>query len=629
MRVVSSRHRWRTAIAVAGAAMSLLLAPVGARVAQADPGDWTLSKTANPTTFSTAGQVINYTYVITNVRGQDGHITSFIDDRATVANCPPGTPVPPAGRTCSGTYTTTAADVAAGSVTNHATVSGDPCNDGCSVTATAQATITFRAPPALNGSITIVKTASGGDNTFNFTSTIPGAASFTLTTAGGNASRVFSNLTAGTYTVSEAGLPLNWRLSTLTCTGDTGGAPTTTNLAGRTASIGLDGGEAIICTFGNVFDFNQQRLLTQDIISQFLSHRVRLLIDDEPDRARFLRRIPGSLWGEDDGANGSTTASTPLSFSGASGPFSSQMSFSTSTSRIAQAHQDVAAASEPGSALAYALPVKAPERRPAPASGWDVWVETHVSAFNANAGGFDSRGNFAIAYVGADYLVNPWLLVGALAQFDWAGERLQTVAFAPTSTASGQGAMAGPYVGARITPNLFIDARAAWGVSDNRVTPFGTFTDSFTTDRWLASANLTGNWRFGNFRVTPTAGVSYIQETQHNYTDSMGVPIPAQTVALGRFSIGPEFAYRIIQPNGFIFEPMVSIKGNWDFQRPDARSVDGIIVAGDELHAKVQAGVLARAPNGVSVRTVFSYDGIGSGSFHELGGQVWVSVPLQ
>ena len=86
----------------------------------------TLVKTANPTSFTAAGQVIAYTYVATN----SGNVTlaspyGVADDRSTDEHCPanPATLAPGATLTCSATYTVTAGDVAAGSVTNRATAS--------------------------------------------------------------------------------------------------------------------------------------------------------------------------------------------------------------------------------------------------------------------------------------------------------------------------------------------------------------------------------------------------------------------------------------------------------------------------------------------------------------------------
>jgi hypothetical protein len=579
---------------------------------------WTMSKSANPTTYAAAGQVISYTYTITNVFGGTGHITSLIDDRATITDCPSGTVVPPGGITCHGTYTTTAADVAAGSITNTATLNGDACNDGCLViNLTASATVTFAPPPT--GSITIVKVA-GGVGTFNFTSTLPGAPNFTLSTGGGSASRSFTNLTPGTYTVSEVNLPLHWELANLTCVGDTGGTPTTVNLSARSASIGLDGGEAITCTFTNVFQFDQHIQQTQAAIQTFLTHRIELLADQGPDRARFIRRLSGALWGDAGDGGGAAPPSMPLSFTGTTDDPASQLSFSTSLSQIAAYAARNKEADPP---LIGKMPVKAKPYEAAPS--FDLWVEAHFNEYVANAGPLDSRGKFNIVYLGADYLFMRSVLVGFLVQYDWSSESSAL----PASAADGQGWMAGPYVSARLAPNLFFDARAAWGTSSNSINPFGLYTDRFATDRWLVQANLTGNWLMGNFRITPSAGLTFVSEKQLDYTDALGVNIPEQTVSLGRFAFGPEFGYRFTGANGIVYEPMVSIKGLWDFVRPNAVSVGGILVGDEPLHAMAEAGFSARATNGVAVRLVGQYDGIGSDSFHSYGGQVWLNVPLR
>jgi hypothetical protein len=42
-----------------------------------------------------------------------------------------------------------------------------------------------------------------------------------------------------------------------------------------------------------------------------------------------------------------------------------------------------------------------------------------------------------------------------------------------------------------LSPNLYFDARAAWGQSDNSIDPLGVYTDNFSTDRSLVSAKLT------------------------------------------------------------------------------------------------------------------------------------------
>ena len=188
--------------------------------------------------------------------------------------------------------------------------------------------------------------------------------------------------------------------------------------------------------------------------------------------------------------------------------------------------------------------------------------------------------------------------------------------------------MAGPYVSVRLTPNMFFDARAAWGLSTNDVNPFGFYTDNFSTNRWLAHAKLTGNWHWEEYRLTPSIALDYIQEHQRDYTDSLGVAISSRPLSLGRLSFGPEIARRFIGADGSTYEPLVALIGQWDFVRPEVAAIDGLPVAADAFHAQVQAGLLARRPNGLSLRIVGTYDGIGDSSLHAYGAQIWLNLPF-
>ena len=100
------------------------------------PAGLSLAKSGNPTYFTAAGQVVTYTYTLTNT----GQVSlqapyTITDDKgaAMTIDCGSATSplTPGASTTCTGTYTTTAADVTAGLVTNTAsvvatTVIGDP-----------------------------------------------------------------------------------------------------------------------------------------------------------------------------------------------------------------------------------------------------------------------------------------------------------------------------------------------------------------------------------------------------------------------------------------------------------------------------------------------------------------------
>ena len=113
----------------------------------------TLAKSADPTTYTVAGDVITYSYLLTN----SGNVTlagpfTVTDDKASVT-CPTTvTLAVGASITCTATYTITGADVTAGSVTNTATAASEDettsNEDGATVTLAAAPTPTPTASPA-------------------------------------------------------------------------------------------------------------------------------------------------------------------------------------------------------------------------------------------------------------------------------------------------------------------------------------------------------------------------------------------------------------------------------------------------------------------------------------------------
>ncbi|MBK9090529.1 MAG: IPTL-CTERM sorting domain-containing protein [Holophagales bacterium] len=99
------------------------------------------------------------------------------------------------------------------------------------------------------GSVTIVKQTipqDAGGQTFAFAG---GLGAFSLT---GGQSRTIPNLGPGTYAVTEGALPPGWHLTAITCVDPDGGS--TFNLPTSTASIEVDAGERVTCTFLNTLD---------------------------------------------------------------------------------------------------------------------------------------------------------------------------------------------------------------------------------------------------------------------------------------------------------------------------------------------------------------------------------------
>ncbi len=111
--------------------------------------------------------------------------------------------------------------------------------------AAASATLTVTCP---TGTIVINKATVGGDDTFTFTGSAGLPGNFTITTTSGAGTQTFSNLTTpGTYTVTESAPPAGWSFTSLTCTDPTNN----TTISGSTATIVLDPGETVTCTFTN------------------------------------------------------------------------------------------------------------------------------------------------------------------------------------------------------------------------------------------------------------------------------------------------------------------------------------------------------------------------------------------
>ncbi len=117
-----------------------------------------LDKTANVSIYGFVGQVINYSFLVTNTGSAtlNGPVV-IADDRSSDESCPALSTIgdfdnffdPGESITCSATYTITAADVSAGSVTNIATASA-----GGATSPSDTVTITYE-PPVLNVTKTV------------------------------------------------------------------------------------------------------------------------------------------------------------------------------------------------------------------------------------------------------------------------------------------------------------------------------------------------------------------------------------------------------------------------------------------------------------------------------------------
>ncbi len=253
----------------------------------------------------------------------------------------------------------------------------------------------------------------------------------------------------------------------------------------------------------------------------------------------------------------------------------------------------------------------------------DAWVKaTYAQIDNETA-----SSSLGLVYAGADALVQPGLVLGLMGQLDLMDETDEHESFA----ASGTGWMAGPYLVAELESGVIVDARVAWGQSENDIRPFDTYADTFDTERWLLASKLTGATTLGDFDLAPELGLIYYEETQLRYVDSNGLTIPSHDVALGRLTLNPNFSRRIVHEDGSSFTFNGTVKGIWDFDAADLIDLEsGIDAARDaDLRARTEAGFAYNLMNGISLRAEGFYDGIGVKDYDAYGGTVSISIPLE
>ncbi|MCP5074556.1 MAG: autotransporter outer membrane beta-barrel domain-containing protein [Rhodobacteraceae bacterium] len=585
------------------------------------------SKSFAPTSI-VEGAVSTHTYTIDNSAiGLDVTGLNFNDD------LPPNLTVaatPNASTTCGAGVVTAASGATVIDLAGGTVLAGATCEVSVDVTApskgnyknaggrlkhslgnsgSASATLNVTKPAAGPASatgpisqITIVQNTDQ-DAAFSFSSS-ESSLNFYITTAGGSGRKGPMALDPGTYNVAQS-LPAGASNSSVSCND----ANSSGNPLDGSLTVRLEASESVVCTF--ISSSHEQG--TIDTVNRFLTKRADLLLSNQPSSARRLNRLKQGGAGTDfvSFTRGDLPALMPFTFDPLSiGTGNYSIKTSLAQSRRAIASLELANA-EPGTTLAVNR------------SDFDVWFEASYNKFSASQG---SEGKFLIGYLGADYLVNPDLLVGALIQFDDMTDRSSTL----STTVTGHGWMVGPYVTTRLGPNLYFDGRFAIGKSNNRIRPTNTYTDSFKTSRWLVDASLTGEFERGAWMFRPNARFSYVQEEQKAYTDSLAGFIPSQTVSLGQFRFGPNISGHFVGGNGTIFEPHFTIDAIYNFgdtsgvtiTNPSSSVVDG-------WRARLEAGVNIINRNGVRLSFSGSYDGIGQSDYSAYGAKVYVSIPFR
>ena len=458
-------------------------------------------------------------------------------------------------------------------------------SDGQSTSAAATVEVGVQAV----GSITIVQQVSGPDTTVGFTSTLAALAT-SIATSSGTGQVVAENVATGSYTVTAEDLSAaGYAVTGISCND----SDSVGDIANRSASIQLAAGEHVTCTFTTV----NSRAAALEAIHTFLTGRNALILAHQPDLQRRLDRLTG---------NGTTGGSGMVNAHGVPLPGSEHLPLqATLTREGAQLSSSLGLAGLAGGNTV------------------DLWVEAHFS--RARIG--QQEANFSIIHVGADVKLGDDLLLGALVQIDDFGDRDQLEA----GEAEGSGWMAGPYVMARLAPSFYAEVRAAWGTSDNRVSPLDGMVDAFDTSRSLYSGSLVGDLDLSPAtRFRPELTLRYLSENQKAYTDSLGVTIPGQSVEQGDISFRPRISHTMALDDDWSIRPFVEVEGIYTFGTDPDAVLANLLPANyaavvDDLRARVEGGFDLFGNQTFRASLSGFYDGIGADRFSDRGVRIGVS----
>jgi len=450
------------------------------------------------------------------------------------------------------------------------------------------------------GTVTIVQNITGADVSVGFSSPTP-ALNFSLMSVSGTAQTSLAGVPAGMHSlVAEDLSPVGYGISSIACN-DT---DSTGDLVSRTATINLVSGEHVTCVFETV----DARGPTTQMIADFLGVRNTLLLSNQPGSDRRIDRLKGGtgVSGGDSFQAFGHGLRSPIPVDVA--VHEDSFSFATSLKRLMAAGGEAS------------LAVNDNEEEGEHASPLDVWIEGRASRFiDGTSGG----GSFGLLSFGVDYLVEPDLLIGFMGQVDRFKQDFTT----PGSEIDGRGWMAGPYATLKLDEHLYLDVLGTWGKSDNDISPFGTYTDTFETDRWLVSSTLTGQFDAGNWDLRPSYTLQFFHERQSAYTDSLGVRIPEQSLSQGDMRLGPQIAYTHTFEDGSSIRPKGGFEGVYSFGERNTFSVGSFAAETQGLTGQVNGGIDYQTPGGLSLGLTTDFGGIG-GTAKSFGLTINLSMPL-
>lgn len=228
----------------------------------------------------------------------------------------------------------------------------------------------------------------------------------------------------------------------------------------------------------------------------------------------------------------------------------------------------------------------------------NIWTEVSASWGNGTS--------YSLGTIGAHQFLSPNLLVGGMVQFDRATDKRNNV--------SGTGWLVGPYFAAKMAEQpLYFEGRLLYGQTRNKITPLGSYTDTFKTERWLAQLRAEGEIIQQNITWIPLFDVTHTRDRSKAYEDSLGNLIRSQSISLTQVTGGMDFRLPL-QSDGGSLELLGGMSAIHS-------STQGGIADFENTRGRIHMGVSYDSGVGTMIRAGTFYDGIGSGH-RRIGGNL-------
>ncbi|TQM89849.1 Ig-like domain-containing protein [Roseinatronobacter monicus] len=232
----------------------------------------------------------------------------------------------------------------------------------------------------------------------------------------------------------------------------------------------------------------------------------------------------------------------------------------------------------------------------------NVWTEITASWGNGSS--------YSLGTIGAHQFINENFLLGGMVQFDRARD--------DRNNARGTGWMVGPYFAAKMAEQpLYFEGRLLYGQTSNRISPLGTYTDGFSTERWLAQLRAEGEIQQETITWIPLLDFTHTRDRSRAYTDSLGNAIGSQSVALTQLTSGMDFRVPLQSDAGSL-----ELTGGASAIYSSTRGGSADFENG---RGRVHMGMNWDSGQGTTVRAGTFYDGIGS-RFRSVGGNLGVDI---